>query len=176
MYILIHVSTLLLSVVIKIYPARWPLIDCEGVYSHGSINSDPARGMKSIPIYYMIYELHYFNRREGGKCGSQQEEGKQPRGRAGGDVLAPKAGARTWGGLGEAGPRGFGSQNTLTSGQRRARPEKHLRNVRLWDARLQPSTEKNTVAALFLSFPPVEQDLELLLNHPEQERMLMDVF
>jgi len=72
MYILIHVSTLLLSVVIKIYPARWPLIDCEGVYSHGSINSDPARGMKSIPIYYMIYELHYFNRREGGNAAASK--------------------------------------------------------------------------------------------------------
>lgn len=26
-------------------------IDCGGVYSHGSIHSDPARGIQSIPIY-----------------------------------------------------------------------------------------------------------------------------
>lgn len=50
----------LLSVSIKIYSPSWSLIDWGKQYSHRSINPDPHHRRKSIAIYYMIYELHYF--------------------------------------------------------------------------------------------------------------------
>lgn len=87
--------------------------------------------------------------------------------------MAPKAGAPAWGGLQEARPHGFCSQNTPTNGERRARRERHLGNAWLWDAWLQPDMEEKNVAALCLSFPPVEQDLECLLNFPGQEIRLI---
>lgn len=60
-------------------------------------------------------------------------------------------------------------KNTPTSGERRARPEGHLGNAGLQDAWLQPGTEENNVVAPCLSFSPVEQELELLLNFAGQQ-------
>lgn len=62
------------------------------MYSHGSINSDPARGKKSIPIYYVIYGLHYFKcygRRSTAEAGGEKQPKRQERCCS----FSPKAGA-----------------------------------------------------------------------------------